>query len=131
MANVDQYLLMADSVNGSDRWVASQLSSKLRSSRRGEEAISTTDSGPSPAKARGTNLRIQPKASEGTSVPEAAAGDVNARPRSPTEDTRLQSGSRQVRSDAASNDKKATEKKEDSAADSNQSADITHMWRPW
>ncbi|XP_061590854.1 hairy-related 3 [Cololabis saira] len=44
LANFNQYLLMADNLNGSERWVLSQLTNKLcRSRRRG--AVSTTDSG--------------------------------------------------------------------------------------
>lgn len=131
VANVDQYMLMADSMNGSDRWMISQLSSKLWRTRSGEEAISTTASGPSRAKARDKDSRIQPKANEGTNVTEPPAGDVNAPPCLPTEDTRLQSGSKHVRTDAASNDKRPTDKKTDTAADRNESANITHMWRPW
>ncbi|TKS77401.1 Transcription factor HES-3 [Collichthys lucidus] len=45
LANVNQYLLMADNLNGSDRWTLSQLSSKLCRSRGREEAFSTMDSG--------------------------------------------------------------------------------------
>ncbi|KAM4562514.1 hairy-related 3 [Odontesthes bonariensis] len=45
LANFNQYLLMADHLNGSDRWMLAQLSNKLcRSGRRGEVS-STMDSG--------------------------------------------------------------------------------------
>ncbi|KAF1390672.1 hypothetical protein PFLUV_G00060440 [Perca fluviatilis] len=44
MANVNQYLLMADNLNGSDSWMLSQLSSKLCRSRGREEVFSTKDS---------------------------------------------------------------------------------------
>lgn len=121
VANVDQYALMTDGLSGSDRWIISQLASKLWSSRRAEEAVSTTDSGPSRPKARDKDLRIQPKVNEDTNVSELPAGDVTARPRSATE----------VRTDAASKDKSPTNKKTDSAADMNQNANLTHMWRPW
>lgn len=118
-------------MNGSDRWLISQLSGKLWRSRRGEEAISTTDSGPNRAKARDKDVRIQPKVNEGTKVTEPPAGDVNMLPCLPTEDTRLQSGGKRVHADVASNDKNPTDKKTDSAADRNESANITPMWRPW
>ncbi|XP_034732063.1 hairy-related 3 [Etheostoma cragini] len=44
VANVNQYLLMADNLNGSDGWMLSQLCSKLCRSRGREEAVSTMDS---------------------------------------------------------------------------------------
>ncbi|XP_032423931.1 hairy-related 3 isoform X1 [Xiphophorus hellerii] len=47
LANVNQYLLLADHLSGSERWVMSQLSNKLCRSRRRGEASSTTDSDPS------------------------------------------------------------------------------------
>ncbi|XP_043972379.1 hairy-related 3 [Gambusia affinis] len=47
LANVNQYLLLADHLNGSERWMMSQLSNKLCRSRRRVEASSTTDSDPS------------------------------------------------------------------------------------
>ncbi|KAM4738111.1 hairy-related 3 [Anableps anableps] len=46
LANVNQYLLLADHLNGSERWMLSQLSNKLCRSRRRGEASSTTDSDP-------------------------------------------------------------------------------------
>uniref|UniRef100_A0A3Q3G087 Hairy-related 3 n=2 Tax=Kryptolebias marmoratus TaxID=37003 RepID=A0A3Q3G087_KRYMA len=46
LTNVHQYLLMADNLSGSDRWMLSQLSNKLWRSRRRGEASSTTDSSP-------------------------------------------------------------------------------------
>ncbi|KAM6924404.1 hairy-related 3 [Xenentodon cancila] len=43
LANLNQYLLMADNLNGNERWILSQLTNKLcRSRRRG--VISTMDS---------------------------------------------------------------------------------------
>ncbi|KAM6982332.1 hairy-related 3 [Tautogolabrus adspersus] len=51
MANVNQYLMMADNINGKDRWMLSQLSSKVCRSRVREEIFSTMDSGPSQAEA--------------------------------------------------------------------------------
>uniref|UniRef100_A0A096MI06 Hairy-related 3 n=1 Tax=Poecilia formosa TaxID=48698 RepID=A0A096MI06_POEFO len=47
LANVNQYLLLADHLNGSERWMMSQLSNKLCRSWRRSEASSTTDSDPS------------------------------------------------------------------------------------
>ncbi|KAM4570549.1 hairy-related 3 [Fundulus diaphanus] len=46
LANVNHYLLLADHLNGSERWMLSQLSSKLCPSRRRGESSSTTDSEP-------------------------------------------------------------------------------------
>lgn len=130
VANVDQYMLMTDSMSGGDRWMLSQLSGKLWRSRSGEEAVSTTDSGPSSAPARGKERRIQPKAPEETKDPEPPTSDVNALPRLPTEDTRLQTGSRQVHTDAAAA-QSPTQKKTDAGANRNESANIARMWRPW
>ncbi|KAK5863353.1 hypothetical protein PBY51_000390 [Eleginops maclovinus] len=49
MANVNQYLQMADKLNGGNRWMLSQLSSKLSRSQGREEVFSSVDSGPGPA----------------------------------------------------------------------------------
>ncbi|TWW56475.1 hairy-related 3 [Takifugu flavidus] len=125
-ANVDQFLLMADSVNGIDRWMLSQLSAKLWRPRGGEDAISTTDSGPSRAPARDKERRIQPKAHEATKGTDPAATDVSALP---TEDTRPRSGSR--RTEAAPNDAGPANTETDSAAERSESTNVPHMWRPW
>ncbi|XP_041860563.1 hairy-related 3 [Melanotaenia boesemani] len=45
LANFNQYLLMSDHLNGSDRWMLMQLSNKLCRSRRRGEVSSTMDSG--------------------------------------------------------------------------------------
>lgn len=129
VANVDQFLLMADSVNGIDRWMLSQLSSKLWRPRREEDAISTTDSGPSRAPARDKERRIQPKAHEATKVTDPPVTDVSARPRLPTEDTRPHSGC--GRTDAAPRNTSPVNMKTDSAAERNESTNIPNMWRPW
>lgn len=129
VANVDQFMLMADSVNGIDRWMLSQLSSKLWRPRSGEDAISTTDSGPSRAPARAKERRIQPKAHEATKVTDTPVTDVSARPCLPPEDTRPQPGGR--RTDAAPNNTSPANTKTDSAAERNESTNIPHMWRPW
>uniref|UniRef100_A0A8C2WL60 Hairy-related 3 n=1 Tax=Cyclopterus lumpus TaxID=8103 RepID=A0A8C2WL60_CYCLU len=62
LANVNQYLLMADNLNGSDRWMLSQLSSKLCRSRGREEVFSTMDSGPDGAETREEVRRVLPPA---------------------------------------------------------------------
>ncbi|XP_047453321.1 hairy-related 3 [Mugil cephalus] len=51
LANVNQYLLMAEHSDGSDRWMLSQISNKLCRSRR-REVSSTTDSNLAQAEAR-------------------------------------------------------------------------------
>ncbi|XP_029975178.1 hairy-related 3 [Salarias fasciatus] len=45
LANVNQYLLTAEGLTGSDHWMLSQLSSRLCRSRRRAAAFSTMDSG--------------------------------------------------------------------------------------
>lgn len=130
VADVDRYALMADSsLSASDRRLISQLSSQLWRSRTAEGAISTTDSGPSRAKARHKDSRTQPKASEGTNVAEPPAADASALPCLRTQDARLQSGSPRSRKEAASDNRRPTDQETDSAAHS--CANITHMWRPW
>uniref|UniRef100_UPI0037E819BC hairy-related 3 n=1 Tax=Semicossyphus pulcher TaxID=241346 RepID=UPI0037E819BC len=62
IANVNQYLMMADNLNGNDRWMLSQLSSKLYRSREREEVFSTMDSGPGQAEAREDARRLLPSA---------------------------------------------------------------------
>lgn len=49
LANFNQYLMMTENLNGSDRWMLSQLSSKLCCSRGREDTSSTMDSSPSRA----------------------------------------------------------------------------------
>ncbi|MEQ2296148.1 hypothetical protein AMECASPLE_022050 [Ameca splendens] len=60
LANVNHYLLLADHLNGSERWMLSQLSNKLCRSRRRGEASSTTDSdlGQTEALKEVRNLRL-------------------------------------------------------------------------
>lgn len=127
-------MLMTDGATGIDRWLLSQLSSHLWGSRRGEEAISTTDSGPGRAPARHKERRIQPKAHEETKVTDRPVSDVNALPCLPTVDTCLQSGSRLVGTEAAQNEiptNKKTHAAAAAAAERNESANISHVWRPW
>uniref|UniRef100_A0A3Q3G229 Hairy-related 3 n=1 Tax=Labrus bergylta TaxID=56723 RepID=A0A3Q3G229_9LABR len=62
MANVNQYLMMADNLNGNDRWMLSQLSSKVCQSRVREEIFSTMDSGPGQAGAPEEARRHLPSA---------------------------------------------------------------------
>ncbi|XP_034551289.1 hairy-related 3 [Notolabrus celidotus] len=60
MANVSQYLMMADNVNGRDNLMLSQLSCKLNRSRAREEVFSTMDSGLGQAEARDEAPRLLP-----------------------------------------------------------------------
>uniref|UniRef100_A0A3B5LB88 BHLH domain-containing protein n=1 Tax=Xiphophorus couchianus TaxID=32473 RepID=A0A3B5LB88_9TELE len=61
LANVNQYLLLADHLSGSERWVMSQLSNKLCRSRRGGEASSTTDSDPIKLTIREKSMKSRPR----------------------------------------------------------------------
>ncbi|XP_049437926.1 hairy-related 3 [Epinephelus fuscoguttatus] len=62
LAHVNQYLLMADNLNGSDRWMLSQLSRKVCSSRGGQEVFSTMDRGLGQAETQDEVLRLLPSA---------------------------------------------------------------------
>lgn len=63
LANFNQYLLMADSLNGSERWMLSQLSGKLCCSRGRADMCSTMDSGPGRAESPDEARRpLQPAA---------------------------------------------------------------------
>ncbi|KAF3860256.1 hypothetical protein F7725_000511, partial [Dissostichus mawsoni] len=62
LANVNQYFLMADKLNGGNRWMLSQLSSKLSRSQGREEVFSTMDSSPGPAETQDEAQRLLPSA---------------------------------------------------------------------
>ncbi|KAM8862603.1 hairy-related 3 [Spinachia spinachia] len=63
MANVNRYLLMADNLNGSDRWMLAQLAGKLCRSRGRGEVFSTMDSVPDRAQTPDEVQRLLPSAS--------------------------------------------------------------------
>ncbi|XP_037312812.2 hairy-related 3 [Pungitius pungitius] len=75
VANVNRYFLMADNLNGSDRWTLAQLSTKLRRSRGREEVFSTMDSVPDQAETRDEVQRLLPSAagSEGRKMTKCKA----------------------------------------------------------
>lgn len=60
LANVNQYLLMAEHSSGSDRWMLSQLSNKLCRSRRRGDASSTTDSNRDQGEAQDEARKLPP-----------------------------------------------------------------------
>ncbi|XP_033942090.1 hairy-related 3 [Pseudochaenichthys georgianus] len=62
LAHVNQYFLMADKLNGGNRWMLSQLSSKLSRSQGREDVFSTMDSGPGPAETQDEVQRLLPSA---------------------------------------------------------------------
>ncbi|XP_071779701.1 hairy-related 3 [Centroberyx gerrardi] len=68
LASVNQYLLMADNLNGSDRWMLSQLSTKLCCSRGLGEVSSTLDSDPAKAE---TQEAVMQRLLPSTTGPEA------------------------------------------------------------
>lgn len=63
LTNVNQYLLMADDLNASDRWMLSQLSNKLCRSRRRAEISSTMDSGLEQTDTQSGTQKLSPSAS--------------------------------------------------------------------
>uniref|UniRef100_A0A3Q2VBP9 Hairy-related 3 n=1 Tax=Haplochromis burtoni TaxID=8153 RepID=A0A3Q2VBP9_HAPBU len=63
LTNVNQYLLMADNLNASDRWMLSQLSNKLSRSRRRAEIFSTMDSGLKQTDTQSGAQKLSPSAS--------------------------------------------------------------------
>lgn len=136
LANLNQYLVMAGTLNGGDRWMLSQLSGKLcRSVARGEVS-STMDSGLL-EEAR----RLHPSAAR---PEEGNTGRLNVlKPlgsstscRLSSEDTRPSPGAKRAVAAATpptnSQAKSPSHKKCVSVAGRDQAADTQHnVWRPW
>ncbi|KAM7404493.1 hypothetical protein PAMP_011837 [Pampus punctatissimus] len=134
LANFNQYLLMADNLNGSDRWMLSKLSSKLCCSRGGGGGgggiSSTMDSGPGRA-----DRPLPPAAGpdEGKAVKSKALN-----PHSASKDAMQSSGTKHAAHTAESTQnthaKSPSHKKFHSVSSHcrNEAANIQHnVWRPW
>ncbi|XP_031700438.1 hairy-related 3 [Anarrhichthys ocellatus] len=138
LANVNQYLLMADNLKGSDRWMLSQLSSKLCRSRRREEVFSTMDSGPHQAETQDEVRRNLPSVAgpdERKTTKSKALKPHSASTSSflPTEDA---SGTRQAVPAAAptqnTREKSSSNKMFHPVSHRNDVANTQHnVWRPW
>ncbi|KAM9350330.1 hairy-related 3 [Symphorus nematophorus] len=141
LANVNQYLLMADNLNGSDRWMLSQLSSKLCRSRGREESFSTMDSGPCQAETHEEARRLIPSAAgpEDRKAVKSKAlkpNSASTSPSLPSEDARQSFGNKQAVCAAAptqnSPEKSSSHKKFHSVSHRNEAANAQHnVWRPW
>ena len=141
LANVNQYLMMADNMNGRDRWMLSQLSSKLCRSRGREEIFSTMDSGPGQAEAQEEVRRLLPSAAgpeeRKSAKSKAVKRDSAIPPLSlPSEDARQPSGNKQASLAVAptqnTHEKSPSHKKLHSVSHRNEVANTEqHMWRPW
>ncbi|XP_023283172.1 transcription factor HES-3 [Seriola lalandi dorsalis] len=141
LANVNQYLVMADTLNGGDRWMLSQLSGKLcRSLGRGEVS-STMDSGLGRAEIQDEARKLLPSAA-GPEEGNTAKFKV-VKPHSastcrfpPSEDARRSAGPKQAVAAAApshnSHEKSISPKKCRSVSHRIEAANTQHnVWRPW
>ncbi|XP_070767327.1 hairy-related 3 [Enoplosus armatus] len=140
LTNVNQYLLMADNLSGSDRWMLSQLSSKLCRSRGREEVFSTTDSGLGQDEAvQDEARRLLPSAAgpeERETAQSKALKPHTQSPSSPGEDARRSPGAKQAVLVAAptqnTREKSSRHKKFHSVSHMNEVANSQHsVWRPW
>lgn len=139
LTNVNQYLLMADSLSGSERWMLSQLSRKACRSRGGEEAFSTTDSYPGREETPDEARRLLPAAA-GTEERHTAKGQtlksnhIKVSPSSRCEPPRK---NKRVAVVAARTQrlcqKSCSHKELDSVGHSNEGANTAsqNVWRPW
>lgn len=140
LTNVNQYLLMADSLNGSERWMLSQLSRKVCRSRGGEEAFSTTDSYPGREETPDEARRLLPAAAAGTEerhtgkVQTLKSNHTKEFPSSRSEPPRK---NKRVAVVAAHKQrlcqKSCSHKELDSVGHSNEGANTAsqNVWRPW
>ncbi|XP_047187042.1 hairy-related 3 isoform X1 [Scophthalmus maximus] len=135
LANVNQYLIMADTLdNGGDRWMLSQLSRELcRSRGRGEVPSSTMDSGPVRAGAR----RLLPPATgpeesitAGSKGPTVNSGSKGRFP--PSEEARQSPGAEQAPTQISHDRSPMSHKKRHSVGHRDEAANTRHdVWRPW
>ncbi|XP_070823780.1 hairy-related 3 [Chaetodon trifascialis] len=132
LANVDQYLLIADNLNGSDRWMLSQLSSKLCRSRGREDVFSTTDSGLAQAETRDEAPRLVPSAA-GPDERKTAKSNAST-PNSTCTSPSLQSeGNKQMTATQKNTrENRSGLKKLHSAGHRSEAANAQrNVWRPW
>ncbi|XP_068996826.1 hairy-related 3 [Embiotoca jacksoni] len=137
LANVNQYLLMADNLNGSDRWMLSQLSNKLYRSRRKGDASSTMDSGRDQAETQDGARKLLPSAAapeEGKTATSKGLHSANTSHFLPSEDARQSHGAQQafLLAAPAQNEKSSSHKKFHSVSHRNEVVNSQHsVWRPW
>ncbi|KAF7654833.1 hypothetical protein LDENG_00064260 [Lucifuga dentata] len=136
LANVNQYLLIADNLNGSDRWMLSQLCGKLRRSQGPREVSSTTESAPRPDEAQ----RLHPSASgsEGQkTVKTRAIKHQNANKSNPPPGGELSSGNKPTHVVSAptqnTHEKTSTHYKFHSVSHGRNevTSTLNNVWRPW
>ncbi|XP_060930638.1 hairy-related 3 [Limanda limanda] len=134
LANVDQYLIMADTLNGGDRWMVSQLSGKLSRSLQGRGQVSSTmDSGLEEEEEEKEALRLLPPAAgpeEGitarSKVQKLNSAGTSRFP--PSEEARQVRGAKQ----AVGVENSPSHKKFLSVSHRNEAAHSQHsVWRPW
>lgn len=139
LTNVNQYLLMADNLSGSERWMLSQLSRKVCRSRGGEEAFSTTDSYLARAETPDEARRLLPVAA-GTEERHTAKAQTlksNHTKESPSSRSEPPRKNKRVAVVAAHTQrlcqKSFSYKELDSVAHSNEGANTAsqNVWRPW
>ncbi|XP_070695005.1 hairy-related 3 [Pempheris klunzingeri] len=141
LANVNQYLLMADNLNGGDHWMLSQLSSKLSRSRGLEDVFSTMDSGLGHADAQDEARRLLPSTAgpeeRKTGKPKASRPhSSSSSPPSPSEDARQSPGNKRAVLAAARTqntpERSSSHKMFHSVSHRNETANTQHnVWRPW
>ncbi|XP_054464374.1 hairy-related 3 [Anoplopoma fimbria] len=131
LANVTQYLRMADNLTGSDRWMLSQLSSKLRRSGgreevfRREEVFSTMDSGPEPAE----TSAAAPEARKATQSKALNPHSADASSLLPSEDASV---TKQLVPVKHTHEKSPSNKMVHAVSHRNDVANTHHnVWRPW
>ncbi|XP_032377060.1 hairy-related 3 [Etheostoma spectabile] len=140
MANVNQYLLMADNLSGSDGWMLSQLSGELCRSRGREEVVSTMDSSRGRAAETQDELLTLPPSAAGPGERKTAKcktlKPLSASTSSclPSKDARQSSPSKQTVPVAAPTQSRPAREKSLSTKNSNRNevAKPQHnVWRPW
>ncbi|XP_037630027.1 hairy-related 3 [Sebastes umbrosus] len=138
LANVNQYLLLADNLNGSDRWMFSQLSGKLSGKLcRREEAFSTTDSSLGQAETHQEEvMRLLPSSAAAAGPEERKttkskalkAHSANTSPLSPSEDAQRSPGTKL----AVQVEQSPSNKKFHLVSHRDEDANTQHnVWRPW
>uniref|UniRef100_A0A672YN90 Hairy-related 3 n=1 Tax=Sphaeramia orbicularis TaxID=375764 RepID=A0A672YN90_9TELE len=123
LANVNQYLLMADNLNGSDRWMLSQLSGNLSSS--------TMDSGPGQAETQeeARMLRTPTPASEEVKTAKCKTHGADMSNVLPSGDGKLCSGPKQAQK---THEKTSGLKFQSSVHSRNETVNSQNtVWRPW
>ncbi|XP_018544358.1 hairy-related 3 [Lates calcarifer] len=142
LANFNQYLAMADTLNGGDRWMLSQLSSKLSRSLGRGEVSSTMESGLGQAEIPQDGARRLLPPPAGPEEGKTARSNV-LKPHSastsrflPSEGARQSPGTKQAAIAVAPtqnrHEKSSGHKKCYSVSHRNEAANTQHnVWRPW